>query len=469
MDRREFFGTTAAATVAGLAAGTPSAIAATAKPGSVVIDPQFNNGTLGKEIPINKQRAYEVMAEHGIDGLIALRTHNVYYITNTVTTLTPFGAEYPSFATFSRDPQQPSFLISSTGNTWETQNGERDVPDVITMGGAANWQEYINATPEKMRVEPKTAGKAGGGFVFKEGANLTEREKGWKYAQETYFPAAAPTAAWAIVKALKQSGLINGRIAVDDMRIAYLLQSIGIDTVKIVDGDNIFRKIRHIKTPNEIALLRVAQKISQDTAMAAARAVKPGMTYADFKQIFFTEGAARGGEPGFVLLGVTQGLLPDGEVKNGKSYLLDCSVHYKLYQGDFARTLMVGEPSAENMKRFKAQQAGREAAFAIIKEGVPFKKVEQVARDAMEKSGMPKGVPIVGLHSVGLQHGDDPQRFDVPFNVRDDLVLQENMTVTLDLPYLEVGQGAGHNEDMLRITKTGYEILNDPKDPLVVV
>ena len=43
------------------------------------------------------------------------------------------------------------------------------------------------------------------------------------------------------------------------------------------------------------------------------------------------------------------------------------------------------------------------------------------------------------------------------------------MTVTLDLPYIEIGWGAGHNEDLLRITKTGYEILNDPGEPLVVV
>jgi Xaa-Pro aminopeptidase len=466
MDRREFFGATAAATVAGLAAATPAGAAAT-KPGTVMIDPQYNNGELGKQIPVNKQRAYEVMEEMGIDGLIALRTHNVYYLTNTVTTLTAFTAEYPSFATFPKDPQQPTYLISSTGNTWETSNGERDVPEVITMGGATNWQEYINASPEKMRVEPKSG--RGGGFAFKEGADLSDREKAWKQAQEKYFPDAAPGPAWAIVKALKQSGLINGRIAVDDMRVAYLLQSIGIDTVKIADGDNIFRKIRHVKTPYEIELMKVAQKISQDTAVAAANAVVPGMTYADFKQRFFTEATARGGDPGFVLLGVTQGLLPHGEVRVGQSYLLDCSVHFHQYQGDFARTLMIGEPRTENLKRFKAQQAGREAAFEIIKEGVPFRKVEQVARDAMVKSGMPANVPVIGLHSVGLQHGDDPQRFDVPFGVRDELVLKENMTVTLDLPYLEVGQGAGHNEDLLRITKNGYELLNDPKDPLIVV
>jgi Xaa-Pro aminopeptidase len=130
---------------------------------------------------------------------------------------------------------------------------------------------------------------------------------------------------------------------------------------------------------------------------------------------------------------------------------------------------MIGEPTAENMKRFKAQQIAREAAFEIIKAGVPFERVEQVAREAALKAGMPEGVPVFGLHSVGLQHGDDPLRLDVPFGARDHYVLAENMTVTLDLPYIEIGSGAGHNEDLLRITRNGYEILNDPADALVVV
>jgi Xaa-Pro aminopeptidase len=130
---------------------------------------------------------------------------------------------------------------------------------------------------------------------------------------------------------------------------------------------------------------------------------------------------------------------------------------------------MIGEPRAESMKRFRAQQAGREEAFAMIRAGVPFRQVEQVAREAMIKAGMPKNVPVVALHSVGLQHGDDPDRERLPFKVRDDHVLAENMVVTLDLPYIEVGEGAGHNEDLLRITRNGYELLNDPAEPLVVV
>jgi Xaa-Pro aminopeptidase len=421
---------------------------------------------LGRRIPVNRERARAVMERLGLDGLIALRPHNVYYLTNTTTTLTHFLVEYPAFATFARDPQQPSFLISSAGNSWETANADRELPEVITMSGAANWRDYVGATPEQMRIEPEPFRPRS---PIAAGVELTAREAGWKRAQEANSRGGAATPSWAIMRALQQSGLLHGRIAVDDMRIAYLLAEIGIETVTLVPGDNVFRMIRQVKTEYEIGLLRVAQGITQQASMAAARAMTEGSTYEEFRLRFFAEAAARGGEPGFLLLGVTQGLLPDGVVKRGRSYMMDCSVRFHQYQGDFARTICVGEPSAEALKRFRAQQAGREAAFEIIKPGVPFHKVEQAARDAAVKAGMPKELPVFGMHSVGLQHGDDPYRMDVPFPVLEESVLAENMVVTLDLPYVEIGWGAGHNEDLLRITKTGYEILNDPGEPLVVV
>jgi Xaa-Pro aminopeptidase len=470
MDRRDFLGAATVTTLASsVAHGTPSSPPATADAQAPIhLDRRHIHDPILKKIPVDRARASGVLEELGLDGVIALQPHNVFYLTNTRTTLTSFTDEMPSFATLPRDPQQPVFLISSTGNTWETSNGDREVPEVITFSGPANGRDYIGASPEKMRVEPVSAARDSR-VPVRPDAVLSRREAGWKHAQDTYNPSSAGSREWALVHALRQSGLLKGKLAVDDMRIAYMLQKIGVDSVTIVPGADVFRQIRHIKNAREIETLRIAQRITQESVMAATRSLEEGMTFEDFRLRFFTEGTARGGEPGFVLLGVTQGLLPDGVVKRGQSYLLDCSVHFNNYHGDFARTVIVGEPSAEQMKRFKAQQAGREAAFEIIKAGVPFSQVVKVARETMLKAGMPLGMPQIGLHSVGLQHGDDPGNRDVPFASYIDHVLAENMTVTLDLPYLEIGGGAGHNEDLLRITSTGYELLNDPKEPLVIV
>jgi len=100
--------------------------------------------------------------------------------------------------------------------------------------------------------------------------------------------------------------------------------------------------------------------------------------------------------------------------------------------------------------------------------GVTYSQIRKAGFDAMKKAGMPEEAIIVNPHSVGLQHTDQPYRDDVPFPVAPDLELKPGMTITVDLPYIEVGWGAGHNEDLILITETGYQALNSEAEPLVV-
>ncbi len=420
-------------------------------------------------LPVNKSRAYEVLDRLGLDGLIALRPHNVYYLSNTWPVVTDFGSEFPAMATFAADPAQPSFFIGTGGSAWDLAIGDREVPELITFAGVQNWQNYVNADADAMKIEPISAGASARGNAIHPDGPLSPLEQRWTEAQARYNPASAPSIEWALVRALKESGLERGRIAVDDMRIAYLLERIGFDTVTLVPGDNVFREIRIVKQDHEIDLIRKAQQASRAAAMAAARALAPGMTYVEARSIFTKEAADHNAEIGFLLIGMSQGLLPDGVVQNGRSYMIDCGAKYSHYMGDFARTISIGEPSATLKARMAAQQAGRAAALEKVRPGALFSEVESAAREAMIKAGMPSDViAACYLHSVGLQHDDQPTRDDVPYNVRRDRPLEKGMCVTLDLPFMEIGWGAGHNEDLLLISDSGFELLNSPEDALVV-
>ena len=72
-------------------------------------------------------------------------------------------------------------------------------------------------------------------------------------------------------------------------------------------------------------------------------------------------------------------------------------------------------------------------------------------------------------HSVGLQHTDQPYRDGLPFVVPDDLVLEENMTLTVDMPTWLLGWGWIHCEDLLVVTKSGVEPLATGDASLVVI
>ncbi len=468
MDRRDLltgFGVAAA----GLSASDAWAAEA-ARPGNTVAISKEHKfpGVDGRSL-VNKPRAYAVMEEHKIDGLVALNPINVYYLSNTIALGHKFRSEYPAFATFPRDPKQPTFLIAGASQGLEMGNGEREVPELIVMGGAANWQDYVNATPAQMKVEPKMPAGVGYRFPTRTDVTFTKREEVWIAAQKKVVAQSAPGPAWALVKALKESGLTKGTLAVDDMRIAYLLDEIGFTGVKCVPGDKIFQKIRMVKSDAEIALMRVAGRNNAVASMNTIKAIEKGMTFDEIDRRFRTECAALGSDVSSFIAGVSSALLPDGVVVPGKPFLIDAVSHFRQYHGDFGRAIVVGEPSKETMDREKAHKLGRDAVFAAIKPSMKFSDLNRIARETQVKAGLPDRVVITATHSVGLQHDDNPSRLDVPYSVPIDHVLEENMCLTVDLANVEIGWGASHHEDMFRVTKTGFENLGPPGDPLVIV
>jgi Xaa-Pro aminopeptidase len=421
--------------------------------------------TPGGKLLVNKPRAYAVLEELKLDGLIALNPINVYYLTNTWPLFTKFRGDLPAFATFARDPAEPSFLVTSWAQAFDFANGERELPELITWSFPADWSAYINASPEQMKIAPTPVKRVG--WAMRDDQFLNAREKRWAEAQRAGGSSASPSPAWALARALKESGLDRGRIAIDDMRIAYLLREIGMEDITFVPGQQIFRKIRVVKSEPEIALQRIAGHNNGAAAMATIREIRVGMNYRDVEDIFRRELANRGSELVEFLVGVTTGMLPDGVVKPGRAFAIDAVSQYQQYHGDFGRTVIVGEPDAALRAREKAHRIGHDAVYEIVRPGVKLSTLRKTALEAEIKAGMPPEAVTCTPHGVGLEHGDNPGRLDIPFDMAEDIALEENMVITIDLPYIELGGHVGHHEDLIRITKTGFEPMNPLGDPLV--
>jgi Xaa-Pro aminopeptidase len=201
----------------------------------------------------------------GFDGLVALKPVNVYYLTNTWPALTNFRYDYAAMATFPRDPEQPDFLVCSSAQSWDLANGERDNPDVIAFNTTA---------ANKAAQSPPVKGNT---YAIDPAAQLTAREKGWIKAEESRHADPVNGPAGGLAKALRESGLTRGRLAVDDMRVAYLLQRIGFTEAVCVPAEDVFRRIRMVKTPSELALQRVAGQNNAAAALATIQAIEKGM------------------------------------------------------------------------------------------------------------------------------------------------------------------------------------------------
>ncbi len=415
---------------------------------------------------INKDRAHDVMDEYGLAGLIALDPINVYYMTNVTAIGRKFITEYPGFATMGPDPDMPVYLVSGSSAAWDIANRDRETAELIPYGfGGWNEAEFNS---DGLPVEPTDG--ATRHYHFRDDVELTAREQRWKAASDSFRDNIAAGAAWGLARALKAQGITKGRIAVDDMRIARFLAEVDLPNLECVDGYGIFQLIRMVKTEQELAYQKVGSWNNGEACLATINALQAGMRHSEVEQIFLAECAIRGNHVDSVIAGMPGGNFPDdGVLVAGKPYLIDCVSNYKGYMGDIARTFIIGDPPREVEQRRRANQLAREAVFDAIKPGVKYSTLQQIGLDTMIKAGMPAHAIFVTPHSVGLQHDDNP--FRMPnFGVQAfDHVLQENMVLTVDLPYLEVGWGSGHNEDLFRVTRTGYEPFNTERDPFVVL
>jgi Xaa-Pro aminopeptidase len=86
---------------------------------------------------------------------------------------------------------------------------------------------------------------------------------------------------------------------------------------------------------------------------------------------------------------------------------------------------------------------------------------------AIRRHGFPEFVLAVP-HSIGLQHTDDPAPMTLAGPDYGDPVLEPDMVINVDLPYIEVGWGAVHLEDTLLVTRDGCEPLTSMQMDLLV-
>ena len=417
---------------------------------------------------VNKPRAYEVMDREGMDGLVALDPLNVFYLGNFLGFYVKIRSPYPSFAVLPRAEDKPSILIVGNLDTWELVNGDREYPEIIayTAGGPKNWEAYSD--PNIWDKEPQP-GMHWADFWVWHHDNLSEREERWAAVERKYKDDVSPSPEYALGRALKESGLDTGKVAVDDMRIANVLDRVGLKKVTCVDGDNIFRKIRMVKSDIEVAHMRNIARVNQAATFAALKRLGPGATNKDISRLFMQEAAIRGAKPVWMQAGTTGGL-EDGAIKAGQSFLVDAVSEINLYHGDIGRSVVYGEPSKKLIQRTELLRIGWQAVFEAMKPGVTYSELQKVGMNAMKKSGLPQmHETIIVPHSVGLQHTDESYRDGLPFVVKDDHVLQENMVLTVDFPNLEPGWGSCHLEDLVVVTKDGAEALGSMDGSLIVL
>ncbi|MEC9375165.1 MAG: Xaa-Pro peptidase family protein [Pseudomonadota bacterium] len=407
---------------------------------------------------LNQPRAREIMKRENFDALLAMLPINVYYLSDYWGLFnTPVGYDAAYMALFPREEVLDSALIIPALELRRTRTKGTWMPEL-----------YAFSTEEKRIFDNKGVAKGMNysGWRSREGANLSELEKSWVEIVDLHGGDVAANAFWAMTRAIKTAGLESGRVVTDDPRLSEWLKECGLKDIKCEYRADIFNEIRLVKTPDEIALMRTAAIINENALLAATDALQVGASWKEIENIYMQSIAEQGGRGIYLMCGV--GELPHRKVRLGEPIMLDALGQFEHYHGDFGRCAILGEPTKEHYDRHAAICFGWKEAQNYLKPGTCYSEISMAVGQAIRDAGF-IGFRDPIVHSLGLEHTDDPKMPGVQPQEKPNQNLVEGMVVNVDMPFTELGWGSVHMEDTVLITSEGCERLGNSNFDLIVI
>jgi Xaa-Pro aminopeptidase len=243
---------------------------------------------------------------------------------------------------------------------------------------------------------------------------------------------------------------------------------------KIMDG------LRGIKTPEELAMVKKAVRISCQGQVEVMKAMKPGMSEREVQGIqefvFKKYQAEDLGYPSIVGAGHNGCILHYEEnykpnISAKELVLMDIGAEYHGYTADITRTIPVsGKFSPEQKQIYELVLKAQEEAMKVCKPGATFGQLTKATREVVNKGLKELGIieseaqkhqyyPHGCCHHIGLDVHDRGEYTQ----------LQENMIITIE-PGIYIPENANCDkrwwgiavriEDDYLLTKDGYEHLS---------
>ena len=268
---------------------------------------------------------------------------------------------------------------------------------------------------------------------------------------------------------LKEAGLVTGKIGIEETTPFVFADSLGkaAPAATVTSATPVVSGCRMIKSPAEMALLRLASSVTLQAYEAAWKSMREGMAAREFSELIGSAYQALG-FPGFASVQVGEyTALPHGSrqpqiIREGSIVLIDDGCTVEGYQSDISRTFVLGKATDKMKQVFEIVHRAQSAALAAARPGVPCEAVDAAARKVIVDAGYGPGYKYF-THRVG--HGLGMDGHEWPYLVRGDtLPLAANMTFS-DEPGIYIrGQFGVRLEDDMHITESGAELLT-PQSP----
>ncbi|WP_173842263.1 M24 family metallopeptidase [Mycobacterium terramassiliense] len=247
------------------------------------------------------------------------------------------------------------------------------------------------------------------------------------------------------------------------------------------DASAIVSAAKVVKTPDELACIRTAVRITDEAMVDVHKALAPGVRQIDLSAGFLRRAFELGAmasmlEPIWQVMppskaaGVwtTHGdlalplLSTERELAEGDVLWTDVSITYHGYCSDFGRTWLVGrDPSPRQRAQFDKWQEIMTAVEGVARAGATAGDLGRAAIAA--NGGSRPWLPHFYLgHGIGVNAAEMPMiGTDLGQEFDDNFVLQQGMVLVLEPVVWEDGTGGYRSEEVVVITEEGTTRLTD--------
>ncbi len=272
-----------------------------------------------------------------------------------------------------------------------------------------------------------------------------------------------------IAQGFKERGSATGRIGIEETIRFVFADGIAkaVPQATLTSATPVTAGCRMIKSPREIALMRLASAVTLEAYEAAYLAVKDGMTQAQVEdlvqkahqQLGFTGGAdAQVGE----FSAFPHGSVTPQVVHEGTIVLMDGGCAIEGYESDITRTFVLGKPSDKMKSVFDIVHRAQSAALAGARPGVECGSIDDAARKVIVDAGYG---PDYKFFTHRLGHGLGMDGHEWPYLVRGNpFKLQANITTSNEPGIYIRGEFGIRLEDDMHVTENGAELFT-PQSP----
>ena len=243
------------------------------------------------------------------------------------------------------------------------------------------------------------------------------------------------------------------------------------DLVEFIPLPDLTQKLRMLKGPEEIELVRQAASIADQAFLEILPLLRAGISERDLA-VELEYAMRRRGAQGMAFETIVasgprasypHGTATERTLQTGDLVIIDFGAVYQGYCSDCTRTVCIGLPTPKQQEVYNLVQKAQDVALKAISPGITAAEVDAIARQVISEQGYGENFGHSLGHGVGRLVHEEPT-----LGGKDQTILKAGMVVTVEPGVYLPGWGGVRIEELVLVTDVGCEILTHCRKGLTI-